>query len=86
MEEPGAETSQQNRIVYINDSIKNSTKKFLHNGVTTAKYQWYSFLPIFLFEQFSKYANVFFLFIAIIQVCESGNLDTYPLTSSYLFI
>ena len=67
MEEP-AESYQRNRIVYVNDSIKNSTQKFLHNGVTTAKYQWYTFLFKFLYEQFSKYANVFFLFIAIIQV------------------
>lgn len=68
MEEPAAETFQRNRIIYLNDSIKNCTQKFLHNGVTTAKYQWYSFLPKFLYEQFSKYANVFFLFIAVIQV------------------
>ncbi|KAI8906468.1 hypothetical protein EDD86DRAFT_240841, partial [Gorgonomyces haynaldii] len=55
------------RLVYINDPIKNSHLKYLHNGVTTAKYQFYSFLFLFLKEQFSKYANVFFLFIAIIQ-------------------
>ena len=56
------------RIIYINDSIKNQTQKFLHNGITTGKYNYFTFVPKFLFEQFRKYANMFFLFIAIIQV------------------
>jgi phospholipid-transporting ATPase len=58
----------RHRIVYVNDYIKNEQSKFIHNGVTTAKYQIWNFLFKFLYEQFSKYANVFFLFIAIIQV------------------
>ncbi|CAN8012891.1 unnamed protein product, partial [Ixodes pacificus] len=33
----------------------------------TAKYNFISFLPKFLFEQFRRYANVFFLFIALLQ-------------------
>uniref|UniRef100_A0A8C4NHG0 Phospholipid-transporting ATPase n=1 Tax=Eptatretus burgeri TaxID=7764 RepID=A0A8C4NHG0_EPTBU len=33
----------------------------------TAKYNLLSFLPRFLYEQFSKAANVFFLFIALLQ-------------------
>ena len=35
---------------------------------STAKYSFLSFLPKFLFEQFRRYANVFFLFIALLQV------------------
>lgn len=57
-----------NRIIYINDTIKNATQKYLHNSITTGKYNVFTFIPKFLFEQFSKYANLFFLFIAIIQV------------------
>lgn len=56
-----------NRIISINDSIKNATNKFLHNGISTGKYSIFTFLPRFIFEQFRKYANLFFLFIAIIQ-------------------
>ena len=62
------EDSVPNRRIYINDPIKNETSKFLHNRITTGKYNVLTFLPIFLWEQFSKYANLFFLFIAIIQV------------------
>lgn len=42
--------------------------------VRTAKYEYYNFLPRFLWEEFNpatKIANVYFLFIAILQV--SGN-------------
>lgn len=35
---------------------------------STAKYSIISFLPKFLFEQFRRYANIFFLFIALLQV------------------
>lgn len=57
----------RDRIIYLNDTIKNLTSKFLHNRVTTSKYNIFTFAPKFLFEQFSKYANLFFLFVACIQ-------------------
>ena len=47
--------------------ITRSQHKFCSNHVTTAKYNVFSFLPKFLFEQFRRYANTFFLFIAIMQ-------------------
>lgn len=37
------------------------------NYISTTKYNFATFLPKFLFEQFSKYANLFFLFTSIIQ-------------------
>ena len=40
---------------------------------STAKYNFLTFLPKFLLEQFSRYSNVFFLFIALLQVSESTN-------------
>lgn len=55
------------RIIHLNDSPANAAKKFIDNHVSTAKYNIATFLPKFLFEQFSKYANLFFLFTAIIQ-------------------
>ena len=39
----------------------------LFRSVSTSKYNVFTFLPKFLFEQFSKYANLFFLFTAILQ-------------------
>ncbi|KAJ3402326.1 hypothetical protein HDU80_005192 [Chytriomyces hyalinus] len=55
------------RVIYLNDATKNEPQKFLHNRISTAKYNVFTFIPKFLFEQFSKYANLFFLFIGCIQ-------------------
>jgi len=46
---------------------KEQVQKFASNHVTTAKYNILSFLPKFLFEQFRRYANVFFLIIGLLQ-------------------
>ncbi|KAI9143581.1 aminophospholipid-transporting P-type ATPase [Paraphysoderma sedebokerense] len=58
------------RTIHLNDGVKNASQKFLHNGISTAKYNAVTFLPKFFFEQFSKYANLFFLFTACIQQIE----------------
>lgn len=59
------------RTIYINQSNLNSQQKFMSNGVSTAKYNLVTFLPKFLFEEFSKSANIFFLFISGIQVSKT---------------
>ena len=41
--------------------------KFKDNSVSTGKYTVISFLPKFLYEQFRKYANIFFLTIGLLQ-------------------
>ncbi|KAH6937135.1 hypothetical protein HPB50_025756 [Hyalomma asiaticum] len=56
--------SGEHRTIYINAPQKH---KFCSNAISTAKYNVLSFLPKFLFEQFRRYANVFFLFIALLQ-------------------
>ncbi|EPB89154.1 phospholipid-translocating ATPase [Mucor circinelloides 1006PhL] len=55
------------RIIHINNKELNSQQKFMSNSVSTAKYNLFTFLPKFLYEEFSKSANVFFLFISGIQ-------------------
>src|ERR1700761_1241396 len=55
------------RIIHLNNSPANSANKWVDNHVSTAKYNIATFLPKFLFEQFSKYANLFFLFTAVLQ-------------------
>ncbi|CAO3642128.1 unnamed protein product [Mucor fragilis] len=55
------------RIIHINNKELNSQQKFMSNSVSTAKYNVFTFLPRFLYEEFSKSANVFFLFISGIQ-------------------
>ncbi|KDN46965.1 phospholipid-translocating P-type ATPase [Tilletiaria anomala UBC 951] len=55
------------RVIQVNDQTANDLLKFSDNYVSTSKYNIITFLPKFLIEQFSKYANVFFLFTACIQ-------------------
>ena len=55
------------RIIYLNNPPANSQNRYVDNHVSTAKYNVATFLPKFLFEQFSKYANLFFLFTAALQ-------------------
>lgn len=66
---PESETTEEveptnQRIVYINTP---QPVKYCSNKISTAKYNIASFLPKFLFEQFGRYANIFFLFIALLQ-------------------
>ncbi|CCC10588.1 unnamed protein product [Sordaria macrospora k-hell] len=55
------------RIIHLNNPPANSLNKYVDNHVSTAKYNVATFLPKFLFEQFSKFANIFFLFTAGLQ-------------------
>ncbi|XP_015187867.1 PREDICTED: probable phospholipid-transporting ATPase IA isoform X3 [Polistes dominula] len=53
------------RVVFVN--APHQPVKYKNNHITTAKYSILSFIPMFLFEQFRRYSNCFFLFIAIMQ-------------------
>ncbi|PVI06378.1 phospholipid-translocating P-type ATPase [Periconia macrospinosa] len=55
------------RIIHLNNPPANAQNKYVDNHISTTKYNVITFLPKFLFEQFSKYANIFFLFTAILQ-------------------
>ncbi|KAL8927553.1 MAG: hypothetical protein Q9208_002358 [Pyrenodesmia sp. 3 TL-2023] len=55
------------RLIYLNNPPANAGNRYVDNHVSTAKYNVATFLPKFLFEQFSKYANLFFLFTAVLQ-------------------
>uniref|UniRef100_A0A8C8YY44 Phospholipid-transporting ATPase n=1 Tax=Prolemur simus TaxID=1328070 RepID=A0A8C8YY44_PROSS len=52
------------RSIYINNPLENS---FCTNSISTTKYSLWSFLPRYLYLQFSKAANAFFLIITILQ-------------------
>lgn len=60
----------KSRVILIN---KAQGENFLSNEISTAKYSILSFIPSFLFEQFRRYSNIFFLCIALLQV----NLGCY---------
>jgi phospholipid-transporting ATPase len=55
------------RMIHLNNPPANSQNKYVDNHISTSKYNVITFLPKFLYEQFSKYANLFFLFTAILQ-------------------
>ncbi|KAL7049017.1 hypothetical protein ACKWTF_003569 [Chironomus riparius] len=52
------------RVIFINQQ---QPQKYCNNHISTAKYSALSFIPSFLFEQFRRYSNCFFLFIALLQ-------------------
>ncbi|KAF8466614.1 hypothetical protein BDZ91DRAFT_158387 [Kalaharituber pfeilii] len=55
------------RVIHLNNPPANALGKYVDNHISTAKYNFATFLPKFLYEQFSKYANLFFLFTAGLQ-------------------
>lgn len=55
------------RVIHLNNPPANAMNKYVDNHVSTAKYNFATFVPKFLYEQFSKYANLFFLFTACLQ-------------------
>ncbi|KAM7538028.1 hypothetical protein Aperf_G00000064652 [Anoplocephala perfoliata] len=75
-------TSPKERVIFVN---RQSSYKFCNNSISTGKYSVATFIPKFLFEQFRKYANIFFLLVALFQqipgVSPTGRFTTVvPLT------
>jgi phospholipid-translocating P-type ATPase (flippase) len=69
------------REIHVNESQK---FQFLDNHIKTSKYETYSFLPLFLMEEFnphSKVANCYFLMIAALQcigpISNTNGLPTF---------
>ncbi|GAA5879366.1 hypothetical protein JCM1840_006023, partial [Sporobolomyces johnsonii] len=63
----GPKVYEGERLIHLNNQELNAPSKFGNNSVSTSKYNLVTFIPKFLAEQFSKYANIFFLFTACIQ-------------------
>ncbi|XP_039266166.2 phospholipid-transporting ATPase IB-like isoform X2 [Styela clava] len=73
----------ERRVLYVRSDFQE--KKFCGNKISTGKYNFLTFLPRFLFEQFRRAANIFFLIIVILQqipdVSPTGRFTTIvPLT------
>jgi Phospholipid-translocating ATPase N-terminal len=56
---------QEDRTIFAN--APGSGELFTDNVVTTSRYTWYNFVPVFLFNQFTRFANAYFLCVAILQ-------------------
>ena len=53
---------------YKTNEVNTHDRRFCGNTIRTTKYTWFTFIPKNLFEQFSKMANVYFIFIMILQI------------------
>ncbi|KAF8514608.1 aminophospholipid-transporting P-type ATPase [Gautieria morchelliformis] len=62
-----AREREGDRVIALNDDPANLAEGYCSNYVSTSKYNVATFFPKFFTEQFSKYANIFFLFTACIQ-------------------
>lgn len=71
------------RVIFVNRP-QPQVNKFCTNHVSTAKYSLVSFFPAFLFEQFRRYSNCFFLFIAMLQVSQFSIFLSFCWLNLYL--
>lgn len=62
-----SEEAGEPRIIHVNDRQENHKMGYNDNHISTTKYNAATFLPKFLFQEFSKYANLFFLCTSAIQ-------------------
>uniref|UniRef100_A0A8R1ILH4 PhoLip_ATPase_N domain-containing protein n=1 Tax=Caenorhabditis japonica TaxID=281687 RepID=A0A8R1ILH4_CAEJA len=63
------EARDNNRHIHLGAVTEYRThqNRFCSNRISTCKYNVLSFLPRFLYEQFRRYNNIFFLAIALLQ-------------------
>ncbi|XP_028269374.1 phospholipid-transporting ATPase ID-like [Parambassis ranga] len=59
---------EQERKLRANDREYNLPFRYATNAIKTSKYNFFSFLPLNLFEQFQRIANAYFLFLLVLQV------------------
>ncbi|KAL1355163.1 hypothetical protein AAHE18_05G094800 [Arachis hypogaea] len=59
--------SPGHRTIYCNDREANLPVRFKGNSISTTKYNFFTFLPKGLFEQFRRVANLYFLTISILS-------------------
>lgn len=64
--------------------------RFTSNLVTTSKYTIWNFFIKYLYEQFQKYSNIYFLFISILQclpeVTTTNSVPTFAVPLSFVLI
>nr|XP_020482645.2 probable phospholipid-transporting ATPase IM [Labrus bergylta] len=56
------------RKLRANDREYNFSFQYATNAIKTNKYNFFTFLPLNLFEQFQRIANAYFLFLLVLQV------------------
>ncbi|XP_029127441.1 phospholipid-transporting ATPase 3 isoform X3 [Cajanus cajan] len=67
------------RTIFCNDRQANLPVRFKGNSISTTKYNFFTFLPKGLFEQFRRVANLYFLAISILSTTPISPLS--PITN-----
>ena len=66
-DELGLSKTQKSRLIPMQQSELNLMRKEMKNNVVwTSKYNIFTFLPVNLFLQCSKAANIYFMFITVL--------------------
>ncbi|XP_021292682.1 phospholipid-transporting ATPase 3 isoform X1 [Herrania umbratica] len=55
------------RTIYCNDRDANYAHRYKGNSISTTKYNFFTFLPKGLYEQFRRVANLYFLMVSILS-------------------
>ncbi|XP_012735271.2 phospholipid-transporting ATPase ID [Fundulus heteroclitus] len=65
---PKTEGAELERKLRANDREYNRSFKYATNAIKTSKYNFFTFLPLNLFEQFQRIANAYFLVLLVLQI------------------
>jgi len=82
---PGAPASGEEGgsfTVIFNDQPTNNLQNFPSNFIKTSKYSLLTFLPLNLYEQFKRFANIYFLACIIIQIIP--NVSPFPIYTTVI--
>ncbi|XP_037547990.1 phospholipid-transporting ATPase ID [Nematolebias whitei] len=63
-----AKQQEEERLLRANDRPYSLSFHYANNAIKTSKYNIVTFLPLNLFEQFTRLANAYFLFLLILQL------------------
>ncbi|XP_039064213.1 phospholipid-transporting ATPase 3-like [Hibiscus syriacus] len=55
------------RTIYCNGRDANFVHRYRGNSISTTKYNFFTFLPKGLYEQFRRVANLYFLMVSILS-------------------
>lgn len=69
----------------VSFGASNNQGYYENNGIVTTKYTWWNFIPKGIYLQFLKPANIFYLFVAILQ-CIPVISALHPVASVAPFI
>ncbi|KAI9198313.1 hypothetical protein LWI28_013685 [Acer negundo] len=76
------------RVVFCNEPVKHKVKpfKYPNNYISTTKYNFVTFLPKALFEQFRRVANLYFLMAAVLSVSRFSPFSPVSLIAPLVFV